>query len=114
MRKIVITLVAGLFGTSAAFAADGGVGKTLYDTRCASCHGNLGEADGPVGKAMAPGLITNLKKGPFKFATDEAKIKELVTKGGAGVGLSPLMPPQGGISDSDMAELAKYVMAFRK
>ncbi len=114
IQKLVVVLGVSTLVTVPAFAADNAAGKSLYDVRCASCHGMGGEADGPVGKAMPPGTITNLKKGPFKLGADEAKLKELFTKGGAGLALSPLMPPQSGLSDEQLTALTAYVLELRK
>jgi mono/diheme cytochrome c family protein len=94
--------------------ADAAAGKASYDQRCASCHGITGAGDGPVAAAMPPGTIRNLATGPFKFATDEAKLRELLQKGGAALGLNPLMPPVAGASDEEMTALVKYVLSLRK
>lgn len=98
----------------AAHAADIEKGKTAFAIRCASCHGPKGDGDGPVAQALPPGTVRDLHGGPFKFATDAAKLTELLQKGGAAVGLNPLMPAQAGIPDDELANVVAYVMSLRK
>lgn len=99
--------------TNSAFA-DLAKGKESFAQRCASCHGVSGAGDGPVAAAMAPGSITNLTKGQFKFATDTNKLKELLQKGGAAVGLNPMMTGAVGASESEIADLAEYVQSLHQ
>lgn len=110
MKKIYLLLSIVAFA-SVSFADQG---KQSYDTRCASCHGATGAADGVVAKSLPPGIVTNLIKGPFKYATDEAKLKELIVKGGAALKLNAMMPPAPGMSDAELTALVKYVMGMRK
>ena len=103
------------YGTVSAHAADMEKGKTLYTQRCAGCHGDKGAGDGPVAQALPPDQKPrNFQEGGFKFATDDAKMKELFKKGGAGVGLSPLMPPQPDLSDPDLESLVLVVKSLKK
>ncbi|MBN8549233.1 MAG: cytochrome c [Deltaproteobacteria bacterium] len=98
----------------AAHAADIEKGKVAFGIRCASCHGPEGHGDGPVGKALPPGTVRNLSTGPFKYATDAAKTKELLQKGGAALGLNALMPAQPDASDQELDNMVAYVMSLRK
>ncbi len=64
----------------------------LYQSRCATCHGRDGRGDGP-----ASGML-NPKPRSFADATWQAgitdqAIDDIVLRGGAAVGKSPLMPP---------------------
>jgi hypothetical protein len=56
----------------------------------------------------------DLATGQMKFATDAAKFGELLSKGGAAVGLNPLMPAQAGISQEDIANLYAYIKSLKK
>lgn len=65
---------------------------TLYDQRCALCHGAKGHGDGVA--------AANLRPQPRSFASDkwqqetsDAAIMEIIVKGGAAVGRSMMMPP---------------------
>ena len=94
--------------------ADAATGKASFEQRCSSCHGASGMGDGPVAAALPPGTIGNLVAGPFKFAKDEAKLRELLQKGGAALGLNAMMPPVAGASDEEFNALVKYVLSLRK
>lgn len=94
--------------------ADLAKGKTSYEQRCASCHGMTGAGDGPVAASLPAGTVRNLHTGPFKYATDAGKLKELLQKGGAALGLNPLMPPAAGASDEELANIIEYVLSLRK
>lgn len=105
-----------LLGNSQAFAdADLESGKKKYTQLCASCHGDSGAGDGPVGKALPDNMKPrNFQDAEFKFATDQAKFSELLNKGGAAVGLNPMMPPQSGLTDADHVNLYAYVLSLKK
>lgn len=107
---VVLSVVLG----SSALAADLEKGKVAFGMRCASCHGATGLADGPVAKAMAAGTVTNLASGPFKFAIDVTKVKELIQKGGGSLGLNAMMPPAPSIPADELEDLAAFVVSLRK
>lgn len=109
-KAILITI---LFISHDAVAADLKKGKESFDVRCTSCHGATGLGDGIVAQSLPPGTVANLTKGPFKFAKDLPKVKELIQKGGAALNLNPLMPPAPGISDDELTNLAEYVVSLR-
>ena len=96
------------------FAEDLEKGKAIFAQKCSSCHGIEGKGDGAVAKALPPGTVTNLEKGPFKFATDIAKTKEIVAKGGATLKLNALMPPTSGLTEEELSDLAAFVISLRK
>jgi mono/diheme cytochrome c family protein len=47
-------LAAGVLGasTTSGFTQGEDIGRTEYDSTCASCHGRSGNGDGPVGEAL--------------------------------------------------------------
>ena len=98
-----------------AHAGDAAKGKTTFLTLCSSCHGNEGLGDGPTGMALPPEMKPrNLQTGEFKFATDDAKLKELLHKGGAAVGLNPLMTGAPGATEEDIENLVAFVRSLKK
>ncbi len=108
-------LVAGSFGTSSAVAANTERGKQLFAERCVTCHGAQGAGDGPVALSLPPEMKPrNLQTEANKFAIDDAKFKELLKKGGSGVGLNPLMPPQADLSDADIDSVIAFVHTLKK
>jgi mono/diheme cytochrome c family protein len=104
-----------LAGSNVALAADATKGGTLYAQRCTMCHGDKGAGDGPVAATIPEGMKPrNLAAGDYKYATDDAKFKELLQKGGAGVGLSPLMPAQSDLKAEDLDNIIAFVKTLKK
>jgi mono/diheme cytochrome c family protein len=103
-----------LASSSAAFAADAAKGGTLYAQRCAMCHGDKGAGDGPVAATIPEGMKPRNLTAEYKYATDDAKFKELLQKGGAGVGLSPLMPAQSDLKPEDLDNIIAFVKTLKK
>ena len=107
--------------TAAYAAGDAAKGKVIFTTNCASCHGESGKGDGPVGAALNP-HPRDFTKAEFKFdaAKDgkpgsDAALTNVI-KNGAGVyGGSPLMAPWGGtLSDADIQNVIAYIRTFHK
>ena len=98
----------------AAFAADTKKGGELYAQRCAMCHGDKGAGDGPVAATIPEGMKPRNLTEAYKYATDDAKFKELLQKGGAGVGLSPLMPAQSDLKTDDLDNIIAFVKTLKK
>ena len=63
----------------------------IYEERCASCHGEKGNGDGPGAFAVKPKPRDYTDAEWQKTATDEELAKAIV-KGGAAVGKSYMMP----------------------
>ena len=98
-----------------AAAADLEKGKKIFAERCTICHGPGGAGDGPTAQALPPEMKPrNLTSDAFKFATDDTKFKELLKKGGMGVGLNPLMPPQPDLGDPDVESVIAFVHTLKK
>ena len=116
VKLIAISLFISLVAfNSSAYAADAAKGAPIYAQRCAMCHGDKGAGDGPVAATIPEGMKPrNLANGANKYATDDAKLKDLLKKGGAGVGLSPLMPAQTDLKDADLDNLVAFVNSLKK
>lgn len=117
MRNSTIALIATLFffAASPANAADAKKGAATYAQLCAMCHGEKGAGDGALAatfpEAQKP---RNLTAGNNKYATDDTKLKELIKKGGAAVGLSVLMPAQAGLNDEQLGDLVAFLNSLKK
>ena len=111
----IISLATALLAFSnPACAADPKKGGELYAQRCAMCHGDKGAGDGALAATMPEGQKPrNLTAGGNKYATDDAKFKELLQKGGAGVGLSVLMPAQSDLKDADLENIIAFVKTLK-
>lgn len=55
-------------------------GKTVYQTYCATCHGQKGLGDGPAGKALKP-LPRNLVEGKWTQGGSSIKLYQTITNG---------------------------------
>jgi len=116
MKNLVfLSMCLPLLATQSAFGADIEKGKTLFAQRCAMCHGDKGEGNGPLAATMPEGQKPrNLTAGGNKYATDDAKLTELLQKGGAALGLSVLMPGQSDLKPADLADLVAFVNSLKK
>lgn len=113
MKRTISAVVMLLAATAVSLEA-GDAGRAKYESACAPCHGPRGGGDGGAAAAFPPGTVTNLRTGPFRYATDAGKVKEIVLKGGAVVGLSPLMPPQPSFTDRELDAVADFVLDLRE
>jgi len=117
----LVALLALGFATAAAAAGDPAKGKIIFTTNCASCHGESGKGDGPVGAALNP-HPRDFTKAEFKFdaAKDgkpgsDAALTQVIKNGAAAYGGSPLMAPWGGtLSDADIQNVIAYIRTFHK
>lgn len=116
VKTIAISVVTALTAFhSSAYAADAAKGAPIYAQRCAMCHGDKGAGDGPVAATIPEGMKPrNLSAGGNKYATDDAKLKDIIKRGGAAVGLSPLMPAQTDLKDPDLDNLVAFVNSLKK
>ena len=63
----------------------------LYEGRCADCHGAVGDASGRVARAL-PRRPTRFGNPQWAKSVSRDYVRTVILKGGAAVGLSPLMP----------------------
>ena len=113
--KFAFYLAIILLVPSIATAADLEKGIAIYTQRCVTCHGVSGMGDGPVGAGLPPAMKPrDFQSAAFKYTTDDAKMKEVIVKGGVPFGLNPLMAPQAGLSEDDLNNLVAYVHSLKK
>jgi DMSO reductase family type II enzyme heme b subunit len=65
-------LVLGLPATAGAQAGDANAGKTLYERKCAGCHGEKGDGKGPAAELLSP-PPRDFTRGLYKIRTTASK-----------------------------------------
>ena len=98
-------LLIGFFTLSAlslAFAQEDSPGKTVYDSKCVTCHGEDAKGDTKAGKMMK---TPDLKTEPWKQG---ASVAELVKTLREGLGKMPKY--EGKISEEDLKAVAEYTL----
>ncbi len=94
-------------GSSAVSAAASAEAAELFASRCATCHGPLGKGDGPGSRGLTPAPRDLTETKWQKSVTDE-HIEQIIRFGGAGVQMSPQMPP-----NPDLTSRPEIVTALR-
>ena len=117
---IALAAAALFVAPTTAIAGDAAAGKLAYDANCSSCHGPAGAGDGPVGAVLKP-PPRDFAVGDFAFDTDEdgakgtdADLKNVIMKGGAAFGGSPLMAPWPMLSEADVDNVVAYIRSLQK
>jgi glucose/arabinose dehydrogenase len=84
----------------------------MFGINCARCHGEFGDGKGPdsglLGVEM-PDLTSPL----FHFKRSKEEVREVIVKGGAPLGMSPMMPPWGGfLKEQEIDHLVEYISSL--
>ncbi len=90
------------------------LGRETFQHYCKICHGEMGAGDGFNAFNLDP-HPRDLSDPAFQKAKTDGELKDAVRRGGAGVGLSPLMPPWGRtLSAAQVDEVILYIRSFKK
>lgn len=90
------------------------LGKGVYVHYCQTCHGETGAGDGFNAFNLDP-HPRDLSDPAFWKKKTDADLADVIRRGGAGVGLSPLMPPWGHtLSPQQVDQAILYLKTFRK
>ena len=85
-------------------------GKKKYMQLCAPCHGASGRGDGPAAAALNPKPRDYTDK---KFSISDDAMRDIIKRGGAAMGKSPVMPAWGqALSDEDIRNLIAYIRSL--
>lgn len=89
--------------------------QTIFDTRCATCHGKGGLGDGPGAVALNP-KPRNYTDKTWQATVNDDYLKKVIVQGGGAVGLSPLMAPNPDLKDKPevVLGLVQIVRSFGK
>ena len=89
-------------------------GKGLFAQYCAACHGPSGKGDVPAAAALNPKPKDLTDKASMAGLKDQY-LFDLIQKGGAAVGKSPLIPPFGAqLKDGDIRDVIAFVRSLAK
>jgi len=95
-------------------AYDARMGQATYRHYCQTCHGETGAGDGFNAFNLDP-HPRDLSDPAFQRAKKDADLADAVRRGGAGVGLSALMPPWGHtLSQRQIDDVVAYLRTLRR
>jgi mono/diheme cytochrome c family protein len=90
-------------------AADVAEGKSVYEIRCAPCHGSGGGGDGPAAAAIEP-KPRNFRDPGFWRGRTRASLRLTVEQGRPGTLMAPF---KGVLTDAEIDDVIVYVESFR-
>ncbi len=103
-----------LFLAGATQAADVAKGKATFTSYCAACHGQTGKGDGPAAAALKT-KPRNLADPKLIGKLTDKYLADVISKGGAAIGKSALMPPWGGtLKDTDIKNVIAFIRGLSK
>jgi mono/diheme cytochrome c family protein len=85
--------------------------RDMFESTCATCHGSAGRGDGPAARALSVRPRDYTDPAWQRTITD-AQIRDVIIKGGAGVGKSSLMPANPALLD-DPAVVDALIVIIR-
>lgn len=86
------------------------MGQQVFSTRCVLCHGQFGEGDGRMSRLLKtpPPADLTASRLPDQY------VKDIIVKGGEGVGRSKHMPPWGDqLSVTEIESLIVFLKSIR-
>ncbi len=90
------------------------LGKEVYQSYCIGCHGDTGAGDGFNAFNLDP-HPRDLSDPVFQKGKSNAELADAVRRGGAGVGLTSLMPPWGHtLDDRHIDAVVLYIRSMRR
>ena len=83
-------------------------GARVYQQFCATCHGPEGRGDGPA--ALTEPRPADHTDAAYMGSLSDEHLYQVISKGGASVGKSPLMAPWGAVlSDEQIRDVLAFV-----
>ena len=90
-------------------AAEAPRGKSVYEIRCAPCHGAEGGGDGPAAAAITP-RPRNFRDPAFWTGRTPEQLRLTVTQGRPGTLMAPF---EGVLSKAEIDDVVAYLQSFR-
>lgn len=88
-------------------SAAAGEANDIFVTRCAPCHGETGEGNGPASATLSP-KPRNFRDAAWQSSVNDTHIEKIIQYGGGAVGKSPAMP-----ANPDLVGKPQVVAALR-
>lgn len=90
------------------------LGRETFRLYCQTCHGETGAGDGFNAFNLDP-RPRDLSDPAFQKKKSDADLADVIRRGGAGVGLSSLMPPWGRtLSETQIQQVILHVRTLKK
>lgn len=90
------------------------IGRNVFHTYCAGCHGDTGAGDGFNAFNLDP-HPRDLADPAFQKSKSDADLADAIRRGGSGVGLTSLMPPWGHTLDARHIDaVVIYIRSLRR
>jgi len=90
------------------------LGKEVYQTYCIGCHGSTGAGDGFNAFNLDP-RPRDLSDPALQKSKSNVDLADAIRRGGAGVGLTSLMPPWGHtIDERHINAVVLYIRSLRR
>ena len=114
VKSMAILVAVVLLPTLALAQGNPAKGKEFYTKHCAGCHGPGGKGDGPAATALNP-KPNDLTNKAYMAGLKDQYLFDLIQKGGAAVGKSPLIPPFGSkLKEGEIRDLIAYCRSLAK
>ena len=95
-----------------AWAQNVGEGKNLYNTYCASCHGDQGKGDGVAARSLPVKPADHTNNAVMSQLSDKY-LTDIITKGGNAVNKSGFMPAWGSsLNPKQVADIVAYIRSL--
>jgi mono/diheme cytochrome c family protein len=105
---LLIAVVA-CFQAAAGYGQTSDEGKKLYLTYCTGCHGAGGKGNGPAARSL-PVKPADHTNGAIMNRHSDEYLLAVISKGGAQVGRSPMMPAWGAVlKENQIKDIIVYI-----
>lgn len=113
MHPLPLLFAAALaFAAGQASAADAAAGEAKFKQLCGTCHGNIGQGDGPAAAAL-PVKPRNFADAAWQGSVDDDYLVKVIREGGAAVGKSPMMTPFGhSLDEAQTRDIIAYIRSL--
>jgi mono/diheme cytochrome c family protein len=106
LARTCVVLLA--LASAPAAAGDAAAGETRFKQLCATCHGVSGKGDGPAAAALRP-KPRDMSDAEWQASVDDAYLADIIKRGGAALGKSPLMTPFPALNEQQLKDIIAFI-----